>query len=143
LAVLGRAQAAGPLGAYGLQAAIAAEHARAADAAATNWAAIVEAYRRLLTLEPTPVVELNFAAAVGMAEGPLAGLRLLDVLAERPELSRYHLLPAARADLLRRAGRRREAEEAYRRAIELVQHAAERRFLERRLAELGAHAPSV
>ena len=87
-------------------------------------------------MNPTPVIALNHAVAVAMADGPEAGLRLIDRLTARDTLSGYHLLPAARADLLRRLGRREEAAEAYRAALELVSNDADRRFLEQRLAEV-------
>jgi RNA polymerase sigma-70 factor (ECF subfamily) len=127
-------------GAYALQAAIAAEHARAATAAATDWPAIARLYAGLLALQPTPVVELNRAAAVAMAEGPEAGLRLLDELEARGALRGYHLLPAARGDLLRRLGRREDAITAYRRALALASNEPERRFLASRLTELTGEA---
>jgi RNA polymerase sigma-70 factor, ECF subfamily len=121
-------------GFYSLQAAIAALHARAERAAETDWHQIAELYARLLRVRPSPVVELNRAAAVAMAEGPEAGLRLLEALDAGGGLRDYHLLPAARADLLRRLGRWAEAADAYRRALMLVANEPERRFLERRLA---------
>jgi RNA polymerase sigma-70 factor (ECF subfamily) len=122
-------------GAYALQAAIAGLHAQAGRAADTDWRQIAELYRLLLSTHPSPVIELNRAAAVGMADGPDAGLRLLDELNHRGELDGYYLLPAARADLLRRAGRWEEASEAYRAALELVKTVPERQYLARRLAE--------
>ena len=125
-----------PVGAYAVQAAIAAVHARAPRAADTDWRQIVALYGVLATIAPSPVVELNRAAAIAMAEGPARGLALLDELVARGELAHYHLLPAARADLLRRLGRAAEAAEAYRAAIALAGNEAERRFLVRRLAEL-------
>jgi RNA polymerase sigma-70 factor (ECF subfamily) len=120
---------------YALQAAIAAVHAEAARPQDTDWPQIVELYRELYARQPSPVVELNRAAAVAEAHGPEAGLRLLDDLERRGELSTYHLLPAARGRLLARAGRREDAAEAYRRALALVTNDAERRFLERELAQ--------
>jgi RNA polymerase sigma-70 factor, ECF subfamily len=125
-------------GFYALQAAIAALHARAASVAETDWRQIARLYDALLRVAPSPVVELNRAAAVAMAEGPQAGLVLLDRLEARGVLRGYHLLPAARADLLRRLGRWPEAREAYRQALALVASAPERRFLERRLAAAEA-----
>ncbi len=125
-------------GPYALQAAIAAEHCRAARAEDTDWRRIVRIYDLLLAIDPSPVVTLNRAAAVAMAEGPAAGLALMNALANDGVLADYHLLHAARADLLRRLGSRDEAIESYRRALELVGNASERRFLERRLRELGA-----
>ncbi len=125
-----------PVGAYAVQAAIAAVHAQAERAADTDWPQIAALYSVLARLTPSPVVELNRAVAVAMAEGPARGLELLDDLDARGELAHYHLLPAARADLLRRIGRTGEAAEAYRAAIGLAGNDAERRFLVRRLAEL-------
>jgi RNA polymerase sigma-70 factor (ECF subfamily) len=125
-----------PPGHYALQAAIAAEHARAARPEATDWRRIAELYGLLARLAPGPVVELNRAVAVALAEGEERGLELMDGLDER--LGDYHLLHAARADLLRRLGRSAEAAAAYTRALELAQQPAERAFLERRLAEVGA-----
>ncbi|MBO0871182.1 MAG: RNA polymerase subunit sigma-24, partial [Micromonosporaceae bacterium] len=124
-------------GPYQLQAAIAACHASAADAAQTDWVEIAELYRQLTRITPSPVVELNRAVAVAMADGPAAGLALVDALCASGELAGYHLLPATRADLLRRLGRDTEAAQAYRAALELVGSDAERRYLSRRLAELG------
>jgi len=127
-----------PLGVYTLQAAIAAVHARAARAPDTDWRAIAGLYALLVARHPSPVVALNHAAAVAMADGPAEGLRRLDALAGGGTLAGYHLLPAARADLLRRLGRIDEAAAAYREALALVGNEAEGRFLRRRLAELGA-----
>ena len=135
LSLVERALRRGPPGPYALQAAIAAVHARAPRAADTDWRQITALYALLLQRFPSPVVALNHAVAVAMSEGPAAGLRLLDSLSARGELSKYHLLPAARADLLRRLGRNEEAATAYREAVALATNAAERRFLERRLAE--------
>ncbi len=122
-------------GPYQLQAFIAAEHAQAETAEATNWAAIAGAYAELMLLKPSPVVELNRAVAVAMATTPEQGLRLIDELAGNEELQGYHHLQAARADLLRRAGNLADAGEAYTQAIELCGNAVERRYLERRLRE--------
>ena len=122
-------------GPYQVQAAIIACHARAEDAAATDWPQIVVLYDELLHMVPTPVVELNRAVAVAMADGPEAGLRLIDALDPSGPLRGYHHLPAARADLLRRLGRRGEAAAAYRDALALVTSDAERRYLAARLAE--------
>ena len=124
-------------GAYALQAAIAAVHAEAPRAEETDWRQIAALYRELLARHPSPVVELNYAAAVAEAEGPAPALRILDGLEERGELPGYHLLPAARAELLSRLGRRDEAAEAYRRALSSVSNDLERRFLERELASLA------
>ncbi|MFI0961480.1 RNA polymerase sigma factor [Streptomyces sp. NPDC021080] len=122
-------------GPYQIQAAIAACHTTAATADQTDWADIAALYGELRRFVPSAVVRLNRAVAVGMADGPDAGLALVAELEEEGELDAYHLLPATRADLLRRAGRTTEAAEAYGRALELVENAAERRFLEKRLAE--------
>jgi RNA polymerase sigma-70 factor (ECF subfamily) len=126
----------GSPGPYQIQAAISAVHGRAARPEETDWAEIVALYDALLRLQPSPVVELNRAAAVAMAEGPEAGLELIDDLSSA--LERYHLFHSARADLLRRLGRRAEASAAYRRALELATNEIERRFLKRRLGELRA-----
>jgi RNA polymerase sigma-70 factor (ECF subfamily) len=122
-------------GPYQVQAAIAACHASAADAAATDWADIAQLYRELGRMVPSAVVELNRAVAVAMAEGPQAGLLLVEALEASGALPGYHLLPATRADLLRRMGRAAEAALAYRQALELASTDAERRYLARRLAE--------
>lgn len=129
----------GPPGPYALQAAIAAVHARAARPEETDWRQIVGLYQLLLRAQPSPVVELNHAAAVAMADGPGAGLNLLDRLAEKEELRDYYLLPAARADLLRRLHRQPEAADAYRRALALAPEAS-RKFLSRRLREMQSGA---
>jgi RNA polymerase sigma-70 factor (ECF subfamily) len=126
-----------PPGSYALQAAIAAVHARAARATDTDWRQIAALYALLRRTHPSPVVALNHAAAVAMSDGPAEGLRLLDELEAAGELAEYHLLPAARADLLRRLGRLPEAAAAYRRALALVGNETDRRFLERRLAEVA------
>ena len=123
-------------GPYTLQAAIAAVHAHAASAAATDWAEIVGIYDVLLHAEPSPVVELNRAVAVAMRDGPAAGLALVDGLLAQGELDGYHLAHSARADLCRRLGRTAEARAAYERAYALTLQEPERRFLERRLREL-------
>ena len=128
-------------GSYALEAAIAAVHAESASAEATDWAQIAGLYGRLLELHPSPVVALNRAVAVAMAEGCEAGLALVEEL--KQALAGYHLWHAARADLLRRLGRQEEAIASYQRAYALVQNAPESRFLARRLAELGARPPSV
>jgi RNA polymerase sigma-70 factor (ECF subfamily) len=127
----------GPPDAYGLQAAIAALHAQAPRAEDTDWPQIAALYGLLVHVQPTAVVELNRAVAVAMADGYERGLELLQRLEDRPELQRYHLLPAAEADLLRRLGRRAEAAAAYRRALAWVANDAERSYLERRLAEVS------
>lgn len=122
-------------GPYQIQAAIAACHTTAATVGDTDWADIAALYGELRRLVPSAVVRLNRAVAVGMAEGADAGLALVAELEEEGELAAYHLLPATRADLLRRDGRTKEAATAYERALDLVENAAERRFLENRLAE--------
>jgi RNA polymerase sigma-70 factor (ECF subfamily) len=135
LALVDSALRGGAPDAYAVQAAIAALHARAASAE-TDWAQIADLYAVLHTLSPSPVVRLNHAVAVARADGPAAGLRLLDALDTEGALRDYHLLPAVRADLLRQLGRSGEAAEEYRRARDLAGNEAERRFLEARLAEL-------
>jgi RNA polymerase sigma-70 factor, ECF subfamily len=127
------ARAAGPVGPYSLQAAIAVEHV----SERTDWRRVAALYALLAQLDPSPVVELNRAVAVAMAEGPEHGLELIAEL-EGGRLERYHLMHSARADLLRRLGRTGEAAAAYRRAHELTANPAERAFLERRLRELRA-----
>ena len=121
-------------GSYALQAAIAAEHCKARRSEDTNWRAIVSFYDALLRLEPSPIVALNRAVAVAMAEGPLPALALIDELT--PDLERYHLLHAARADLLRRAGDPAAAAASYQRALDLVTNDRERAYLQRRLREV-------
>ncbi|HUQ73218.1 MAG TPA: RNA polymerase sigma factor [Burkholderiales bacterium] len=123
-------------GSYSLQAAIAALHAEAPSAAATDWPQIVALYDVLLGVDPSPVVELNRAVALAMRDGPSAGLALIDDIVKRGGLEDYHLAHAARADFCRRLGRSKEARASYRRALALVRQEPERRFLERRLAEL-------
>jgi RNA polymerase sigma-70 factor (ECF subfamily) len=125
-----------PRGVYALQAAIAAEHARAAVPESTDWTRIAALYGILVQLTRSPVVELNRAVAVAEAEGENQGLELLEPLAE--DLARYHLFHSTRADLLRRLGRGAEAAAAYRRALELARQPAQRAFLERRLDEVTA-----
>jgi RNA polymerase sigma-70 factor, ECF subfamily len=125
------------IGPYTLQAAIAAVHAEAPNAAATDWARIVGLYDVLVQADPSPVVELNRAVAVAMRDGPLAGLELIDAILARGDLGHYHLAHAARADLCRRLGRTAEARASYERALGLTKQEPERRFLERRLAELS------
>jgi RNA polymerase sigma-70 factor (ECF subfamily) len=138
LALTRRALASRRFGPYTLQAAIAAEHARAPSADRTDWNRIVSTYDLLLQVEPSPVIELNRAAAVAMRDGPAAGLALVEAILASGELSEYQPAHAARADLCRRLGRVGDARDAYRRALELTQQAAARRFLERRLEELPA-----
>jgi RNA polymerase sigma-70 factor (ECF subfamily) len=124
-------------GPYTLQAAIAATHADAPAAAATDWSRIARLYDLLARVDPSPVVELNRAVAVAMRDGPRAGLARIDAILERGQLTEYHLAHAARADLCRRLGRTADARASYRRALALARQEPERRFLERRLAELG------
>ncbi|MBI4400248.1 MAG: RNA polymerase sigma factor [Nitrospirae bacterium] len=124
------------VGPYTLQAAIAAVHAEAPIAAATDWSQIVGLYELLFQADPSPVVELNRAVAVAMRDGPLAGLTLIDAILARSDLENYHLAHAARADLCRRLGRTAEARASYERALGLTKQEPERRFLERRLSAL-------
>jgi RNA polymerase sigma-70 factor (ECF subfamily) len=124
-------------GPYQVQAAIAACHAEARTAADTDWPQIAQLYEELAHHLPTPTVALNRAVAVAMAEGPAAGLLLVDELVEAGELDAYHLLHATRADLLRRLGRAADAAECYRRAVSLATAPADQRFLQRRLREVG------
>jgi RNA polymerase sigma-70 factor (ECF subfamily) len=135
LALSDRAAAAGPVGPYTIQARIAACHARAAAATETDWARIARLYEWLARAAPSPVVELNRAAAVAMRDDPGPGLELIDAI---EGLDGYGPMHAARADLLRRLGRDEEAARAYARAVELSANPVERRFLERRLAGLSA-----
>jgi RNA polymerase sigma-70 factor (ECF subfamily) len=136
-ALVERALAALQVGPYTVQAAIAAVHANAANAEATDWTQIVALYDLLSRAEPSPVVELNRAVAVAMRDGPSVGVALIDTILGRGDLSDYHLAHAARADLCRRLGRTAEARVSYERALSLAQQEPERRFLERRLAELA------
>jgi RNA polymerase sigma-70 factor (ECF subfamily) len=137
LELIQRALSSRRFGPYTLQAAIAAVHAEAPSAAATDWAQIVGLYDVLVRAEPSPVVELNRAVAVAMRDGPTAGLKLIDAILARGELENYHLAHAARADLCRQLGRTAEAQAAYERALSLTEQEPERRFLQRRLRELG------
>jgi RNA polymerase sigma-70 factor, ECF subfamily len=123
-------------GPYTLQAAIAAVHAHAPDAAATDWTEILGLYDLLIRMHPSPVVELNRAVAVAMRDGPAAGLALVDAILARGELADYHLAHSARADFCRRMGKTVGARASYERALALTRQEPERRFLERRLAEL-------
>ena len=127
-------------GPYALEAAIAAEHCKAARPAETNWPRIVGLYDLLQQLLPSPVIALNRAVAVAMADGPSAGLAIIDELAALGELDDYHLLHAARADMLRRLGSNAEAAEHYELALGLATNDSERRFLERRLREVRSVA---
>jgi RNA polymerase sigma-70 factor, ECF subfamily len=131
---------AGAPGPYQIQAAIAALHDEATEPAATDWVQIATLYQALLRMSPSPVVELNFAAAVAMADGPAVGLAMMDALATDGALEDYPYFHAARADLLRRLGRWSEAATAYRRALDITTNAPERAFLEGRLAEVSAEA---
>ena len=119
-----------------MQAELAACHARAVRAEETDWARIASLYAQLGALRPSPIVELNRAVAVGMAEGPAAGLAVLDAIANAPELAHYHLLPSVRGDLLAKLGRRDEARAEFRRAAELAKNARERALLIERAEKL-------
>jgi RNA polymerase sigma-70 factor (ECF subfamily) len=132
-----RALASGQLGSYVAQAAISAVHSSSPTAAATDWSQIVALYDALLQQHPSPVVELNRAVAVAMRDGPPAGLTLIDRILQRGDLSDYHLAHAAKADLYRRLGETERARVAYERALSLARQEPERRFLERRLAEIA------
>ncbi len=136
VALVERALVSRRFGPYTLQAAIAAVHAEAPDAAATDWPQIVALYSLLERAAPSPVVELNRAVAVAMRDGPEAGLALIDALFARGELTDYHLAHSARADMCRRLGRRAEARSSYQNALALTRLEPERRFLEKRLQEL-------
>jgi len=135
-ALVERALSSRRIGPYALQAAIAAVHAEAPSSEATDWSEIVGLYDVLFRIDRSPIVELNQAVAVAMRDGPQAGLAKIDGILGRGELSDYHLAHAARADLCRRLGRNAEARTSYQRALELARQAPERRFLERRLADL-------
>jgi len=137
LALVERALGSRRFGPYTLQAAIAAVHAEASNAAATDWAQIVGLYDILARADPSPVIELNRAAAVAMRDGAAAGLELIDAILARGDLEDYHLAHSARADLCRRLGRTAEARASYERALRLTRQEPERRFLERRLRELS------
>jgi RNA polymerase sigma-70 factor (ECF subfamily) len=137
VALVERALGSRRFGPYSLQAAIAAVHAEAASAAATDWSEIVGLYDVLLRADPSPVVELNRAVAVAMRDGPAAGLALVDAILARGELHDYRLAHATRADLCRRLGDAAQARASYQRALFLTRQEPERRFLERRLAELS------
>ena len=124
-------------GSYSIQAAISAVHAEAPDAAATDWAEIVGLYEVLSRGDASPVIELNRAVAVAMRDGPAAGLPLVDAILDRGDLMDYRLAHAARADLCRRLGKTADARSSYERALALTRQEPERRFLERRLAEVS------
>jgi RNA polymerase sigma-70 factor (ECF subfamily) len=128
-------------GPYTLQAAIAAVHAEAVNPGATDWTQIVGLYDVLLRADPSPVIELNRAAAIAMRDGPEAGLARIDAILARGDLTEYHLAHAARGDLCRRLGRVEDAIGAYSRALELASQEPERRFIARRLEELRLTSP--
>jgi RNA polymerase sigma-70 factor, ECF subfamily len=132
----------GDVGPFTLQSAIAAIHCQARTPEETDWRQIVGLYDLLERVHPSPIVSLNRAVAVAMSEGPRHGLELIDNLASSDDLSDYHLLHAARADLLRRTGSFQEAAKSYRRALELVTNESERRYLQRRLTEVQSATPS-
>jgi len=140
VALVNSALSAGPAGPYAIQAAIASVHARAAQAADTDWRAIEALYAYLMRIRPSPVIELNHAVAVAMASGVAEGLQMIESIRVRNDLDGYHLMWAARADLLRRLERWNEAAESYSRALALVTAEPERRFLTRRLAEVESRA---
>jgi RNA polymerase sigma-70 factor, ECF subfamily len=137
-ALLETALRAGAAGPYALQASIAALHANAKTSTDTDWPQIAALYSALLKINPSPVIEVNRAVAVSLARSAEEGLALLEELSVRPELAEFHLLPAARADILRRLGKRTEAAEAYRRALALATNDVERRFFRRRLSEISS-----
>ena len=137
VALVERALKSRRFGPYTLQAAIAAVHSEATSSAATDWPQIVALYSVLARVEPSPVIELNLAVAVAMRDGPEAGLKLIDAILTRGELTAYHLAHAARADLCRRLGKTAEARSAYEKALALTQQEPEQRFLQNRLQELG------
>jgi len=130
------------IGPFAVQAAISAEHCRARQAGETNWTRIVELYGELERMQPSPVVSLNRAVAVAMADGPLLGLELIDALPAGNGLENYHLLHAARADMYRRLGRREQAAQGYEKALQFATNASEQRFLQRRLREMRANRES-
>jgi predicted RNA polymerase sigma factor len=141
LAALERAgKLGGALGPYALQAAIAACHARALSGAETDWPGIAALYATLARVAPSPIVELNRAVAVGMADGAAAGLALVDALSGEPSLQRYHLLPAVRGDLLVRLGRVDEARQEFERAAALAMNRRERELMHRRAQACGEGA---
>jgi RNA polymerase sigma-70 factor (ECF subfamily) len=137
LALMQQALGKGQVGAYTIQAAIAAVHANAPSAAATDWVEIVALYDLLLRASPSPIIELNRAVALAMRDGPAAGLDRIDAIFARGDLTNYHLAHAARADLCRRLGRTAEAQSSYDRALHLARQEPERRFLKKKLAELS------
>ena len=135
-ALVERVLASRAFGPYTIQAAISAVHANAVSADATDWSEIVGLYDVLLRAGPSPIVELNRAVAVAMRDGAAAGLALIDAILARGDLQDYHLAHAAQADMCRRLGRTEQARDAYARALALTRQEPERRFLQRRLAEL-------
>jgi RNA polymerase sigma-70 factor (ECF subfamily) len=137
LALVERALASQPIGSYTLQAAIAAVHAQAPTADATDWAQITALYDVLLQAERSPIVELNRAVAVAMRDGPIEGVKLIDAILARGDLSDYHYAHAARGDLCRRLGRTADARRSYEQALRLARQEPERRFLQQRIAELS------
>jgi RNA polymerase sigma-70 factor (ECF subfamily) len=138
VALVGQALASGQFGPFALQAAIAAVHAEAETADATDWRQIAALYGVLMRVQPSPVVELNRAVAVAMRDGPAAGLELIDAILARGDLAEYHLAHAARAEFCRRLGKTADARASYEQALNLVRQEPERRFLEGRLSELPA-----
>src|SRR2546422_6264960 len=142
-ALVERALASRRFGPYTLQAAIAAVHAEALDPAATDWAQIVGLYDVLARVEPSPVIELNRAAAVAMRDGPAPGLALIDAILARGDLTDYHLAHSARADLCRRLGRAAEARASYERALALTRQEPERRVFERRPGGAPGTVPAL
>jgi predicted RNA polymerase sigma factor len=143
MAALQRAQQlGGGVHSYALQAAIAACHARANTAAETDWERIVLLYDALLQVSPSPIVALNRAVAVGMAQGPAAGLHALDALAAEPALTNYHLLPSVRADLLAKLGRFAEAREELQRALAMTENRREQDLLTAKLNQTPLNDPS-
>ena len=138
LSLVDKALRMGQIGEYQLQAAIAALHAQAKTPEETDWPQIVALYKLLMAINPSPAIALNHAASVGMAETPDAGLQLLDQIPNRKALKTYHLLPAAYADLQRRAGRIREAIENYQSALKLTDKPLEQRYYQSRIEELSS-----
>jgi RNA polymerase sigma-70 factor (ECF subfamily) len=139
LTLSARAMSAESVGSYALQAAIAAEHARAVTADDTDWRQLVMLYDLLLIASPSPVIELNRAVAISMRDGPAVALSIVDGLLQEERMARYHLTHAAKADFLRQLGRTDEARQSYQTALSLCQQAPEQAFLRKRLAELGHH----
>jgi RNA polymerase sigma factor (sigma-70 family) len=142
LSELARAEKLGGTGVYVLQAKIAACHARALDAGQTDWNRIAELYAQLSAIAPSPVIELNRAVAVAMAQGPARGLAIVDALRDEPLLENYHLLPSVRGDLLGKLGRNKEARAEFERAASLAQNARERALLLKRAEECGTQGGS-